>query len=219
MLGATEHAMANAKTTVALVRLTRPAAAGLLLAATFGCAKDGVGHSDTAQNGPKNSDPILSGVAPKSSLTLTSSAFASGSTIPKKYTCQGDDVSVPLAWAGVPKATQSLLLVVDDPDAPDPAAPQTDWVHWIVYNLAPTVQGLDEATSTLPGNAASGLNDWKRIGYRGPCPPTGRHRYFFRLYALDLLLDLVSPTLADVRKAVQGHVIGNTELIGTYQSS
>jgi len=120
----------------------------------------------------------------------------------------------------VPANAKSLALIVDDPDAPDPAAPRMVWVHWVLYNLPPGVAGLPEgvAPRDLPEGARQGVNDWKRVGYGGPCPPIGRHRYFHKLYALDTVLpDLGAPTKAKLAKAMQGHILAEVELIGTYQ--
>ena len=153
-------------------------------------------------------------------LALTSSAFTHNGAIPKQYTCQGLDISVPLAWSGLPAKTKSLALIVDDPDAPDPAAPKLTWVHWVLYNIPPAAAGLKEAIKAgeLPKGTLEGLNDWKRTGYGGPCPPIGRHRYFHKLYALDTVLpDLKRPAKAQLEKAMQGHVLEKFELIGTYQ--
>lgn len=153
-------------------------------------------------------------------LTLTSTAFTDGSDIPMKYTCDGDDISPPLSWSGVPPEAKSLALIVDDPDAPDPAAPQRTWVHWVLYNLPASESGLkqDAAAAGLPGGTKDGANDWKRAGYGGPCPPVGRHRYFHKLYALDVVLpDLNSPDKATLEQAMQGHIVDSTELVGTYQ--
>jgi len=153
-------------------------------------------------------------------FTLESSAFHNGETIPSKYTCQGQDVSPALTWAGVPGTARSLVLIVDDPDAPDPRAPQRTWVHWVLYNISPDASGLPEgvAPAGLPPGTEEGRNDWKRTGYGGPCPPVGRHRYFHKLYALDTVLEgLNAPTKAEVEAAMQGHVIAQTELVGTYQ--
>ena len=153
-------------------------------------------------------------------LTLNSTAFSNGASIPKQYTCQGTDISPPLSWSGVPAGTKSLILIVDDPDARDPAAPQRTWVHWVLYNLPPNTAGLAEAVKSLPAGTMEGLNDWKRVGYGGPCPPIGRHRYFHKLYALDSVLpDLNRPTKADLEKAMKDHVLEQAELIGTYQKS
>ncbi|HRO50389.1 MAG TPA: YbhB/YbcL family Raf kinase inhibitor-like protein [Hyphomicrobium sp.] len=153
-------------------------------------------------------------------LTLTSTAFADGGEIPSRYTCEGDDISPPLAWSGAPDGTKSLVLIVDDPDAPDPAAPQRIWVHWVLYNLPPDSAGLPEAVASdaLPAGTEDGLNDWERTGYGGPCPPIGRHRYFHKLYALDTRLEgLSAPTKRDVEAAMAGHVLAEAVLLGTYQ--
>jgi Raf kinase inhibitor-like YbhB/YbcL family protein len=153
-------------------------------------------------------------------LTLTSEAFAAGGDIPSQYTCQGDDSSPPLQWSGVPEQARSLVLIVDDPDAPDPAAPRMTWVHWVLYNLPASAGALPAGVGSagLPAGSEEGVNDWKRPGYGGPCPPVGRHRYFHKLYALDTRLEgLRQPTKAAVEAAMQGHVIAQTELVGHYQ--
>ena len=153
-------------------------------------------------------------------MSLTSPAFAPGGEIPALFTCEGRDLSPALDWTGVPEAAKSLVLIVDDPDAPDPAAPKTTWVHWVLYDLPPTARGLPEgmASSALPAGTKQGTNDWKRTGYGGPCPPIGRHRYFFKLYALDAVLpDLGTAAKVRVEAAMQGHVIAHAELVGTYQ--
>lgn len=149
---------------------------------------------------------------------LTSPSFRPQAEIPSAYTCEGKDLAPALSWSGVPAGTQSLALIVDDPDAPDPAAPKVTWVHWVLYNISPAAAGLPAGGEPLPAGALPGRNDWKRTGYGGPCPPIGWHRYFFRLYALDRLLpDLKQPTKAQLLKAMQGHIIGHSELVGTYQ--
>ena len=153
-------------------------------------------------------------------LLISSQAFDQGQDIPSKFTCDSSDVSPPLSWSGVPKGAQSLVLVVDDPDAPDPAAPKMTWVHWLLYNLPPASEGLAEAVTSagLPAGTLDGTNDWKRVGYGGPCPPVGRHRYFFKLYALDVLLpDLGRPTKADLLAAMESHVLAEAVLMGTYR--
>ncbi|HEX3148458.1 MAG TPA: YbhB/YbcL family Raf kinase inhibitor-like protein [Gemmataceae bacterium] len=153
-------------------------------------------------------------------LTLTSTAFQRNGPIPAKYTCTGDDLSPPLEWTGVPGDARSLALIVDDPDAPDPKAPKRTWVHWVIYNLPARDGSLPEGVSAsqLPTNAVQGTNDWPRLGYGGPCPPIGRHRYFFKLFALDIdLPDLGAATKAAVEKAMAGHIIEKTELMGTYE--
>jgi len=151
---------------------------------------------------------------------LSSPAFVPNGSIPSKYTCDGEDISPPLAWSGAPDATKTYVLIVDDPDAPDPAKPQRVYVHWVVYNIPASVTRLPEnaAKTGLPGGAMQGLNDWGKQTYGGPCPPIGRHRYFFKLYALDNELpELWNPTKAQLEKAMEEHLVGNTELIGTYE--
>lgn len=153
-------------------------------------------------------------------LKITSSAFTHNGAIPDVYTCDGRDISPPLEWTGVPDDSASLALIVDDPDAPDPAAPKMIWVHWVLCNLPPDTNALPEGVTAagLPHGTLEGLNDWRRTGYGGPCPPTGRHRYFFKLYALDTkLTNLKRPTKAELEKAMTGHVLAHAELIGTYQ--
>jgi Raf kinase inhibitor-like YbhB/YbcL family protein len=151
---------------------------------------------------------------------LQSAAFAEGGTIPKKYTCEGTDISPPIAWSGMPQGTKSFVLIVDDPDAPDPKAPKMTWVHWVLYNLPAGSIGLPEGVEAgaLPPGTMGGLNDWKREGYGGPCPPIGRHRYFFKLYALDTVLSgLKQPGKAAVEAAMKNHVLGQATLMGTYE--
>lgn len=151
-------------------------------------------------------------------MILTSPAFDHQGPIPKKFTCQGEDISPELTWEGVPDETKSLVLIVDDPDAPDPAAPKMTWVHWVLCNIPADRGGLAENVGTaLPSGTLQGTNDWKRTGYGGPCPPIGTHRYFFKLYALDIILDLDSPTKKEVQTAMQGHVLAQTELVGLYE--
>jgi Raf kinase inhibitor-like YbhB/YbcL family protein len=151
-------------------------------------------------------------------MRMTSTAFSHEGSIPTVYTCEGRDLSPPLTWSGLPADTKSLALIVDDPDAPDPAAPKMTWVHWVLYNLPPTTEGLPEDARALPPGSREGVNDWKRTGYGGPCPPIGRHRYFHKLYALDVVLpDLKQPTKVQLEQAMKGHVLAETQLMGTYQ--
>lgn len=152
-------------------------------------------------------------------FTIESSAFQSNTSIPRKHTCEGKDISPPLAWRGEPNGTKSFALIVDDPDAPDPKAPKTTWVHWVVYNLPPSAHSLAEGGSQkLVAGARNGKNDWTHTGYGGPCPPVGRHRYFHKVYALDVELpDLHEPTKAQLEAAMRGHIIAEAQLIGTYQ--
>ena len=155
-------------------------------------------------------------------LELTSAAFRPGAEIPREYTCDGADRSPPLAWSGAPPGTRSFALIVDDPDAPDPKAPKMTWVHWVLYDIPASASALAEGIDPkkLPVGTREGINDWKRTGYGGPCPPIGRHRYFHKFYALDALLgDLRQPTAAQLAAALQSHVVAKAELMGTYQRS
>ena len=148
-------------------------------------------------------------------FTLTSSQFLDNSPIPARYTCDGRDTSPPLSWSQPPQGTKSLVLIVDDPDAPE-----MTWVHWLLYNIPPSIDGLAEGIGQerLPKSTRQGTNSWQRTGYGGPCPPIGRHRYFFKLYALDILLpDIQQPGKKQLEQAMQGHVIAKTQLMGTYQ--
>jgi hypothetical protein len=152
-------------------------------------------------------------------LMLTSPAFKPGAAMPSRYSCEGEEMSPPLAWDGVPAGTKSLALVLDDPDAPDPKAPKRVWVHWVLYNIPPEANGLAENADKagLPGGTVRGVTDSRKAEYGGPCPPIGRHRYFHKLYALDTTLDLAHATKAELEAAMKGHVLAQTELIGTYQ--
>lgn len=156
------------------------------------------------------------------SLQITSTAFNQGGEIPARYTCEGQDISPPLAWTEIPNGAKALALIVDDPDAPDPAKPQRVYVHWVVHNIPSSTPSLKENASKggMPKGAVQGRNDWGKTEYGGPCPPIGRHRYFFKLYALDTELShLASPTKADLEKAMKGHVIDSGVLMGTYQKT
>ena len=153
-------------------------------------------------------------------MRLQSSAFTEQGTLPKRYTCDGENVSPPLSWSDLPAKTKSLVLIVDDPDAPDPENPKMTWVHWVLYNIPPTATQLPEAVSdaALPQGTLQGKNDWKTIGYGGACPPKGQHRYFHKLYALDIVLpNLNEPTKAKLEEAMGGHVLAHYQLIATYQ--
>ena len=153
-------------------------------------------------------------------LTLSSPAFAHQGAIPAEYTCDDADTSPELRWSGAPAGTRSFALIVDDPDAPDPKAPKMTYVHWVLYNLPADCAGLPKGVPAqqLPHGTHEGLNDWKRAGYGGPCPPIGRHRYFHKLYALDAVLpDLGKATKAQLLKAMEGRVLAQAELLGTYQ--
>ena len=151
------------------------------------------------------------------SLILTSPAFANGGSIPGLYTCDGDDIAPALHWTGAPEGTKGYALIVDDPDAPDPAAPTMTWVHWVLFDIPASVTSIAKGGAT-PEGARDGQGDSKPRGYGGPCPPIGRHRYYFRLYALDTLLgDLAGANKAAVVEKMQGHVLASAELMGTYQ--
>ena len=152
-------------------------------------------------------------------FAISSPAFADGAPIPQPYTCDGADHSPPLRFQSPPRNARSLALVVEDPDAPDPAAPKTTWIHWVLYDLEPSLDGLPAGAATsLPGGVREGLNDWRRTGWGGPCPPVGRHRYSFRLFALDRMLgDLGRPTRQQLDAAMQGHIVGRAEWMGTYE--
>ncbi len=155
-------------------------------------------------------------------FAISSTAFAPNGAIPTLYTCEGKDISPPLAWQGIPPGTKSLALVVDDPDAPDPAAPKMTWVHWVLYDMPATSTGLAEGAkpAALPAGTREGVNDFGRTAYGGPCPPIGRHRYFFKLYALDTTLSkLVRVDKAALEKAMHGHVLAHATLMGTYKKS
>lgn len=152
-------------------------------------------------------------------MRIKSSVFEESSEIPTKYTCEGDNISPPLSWEGVPETTQSLVLIVDDPDAPDPADPKMVWDHWLLYNIDPKSKGLAEniGLHEFPAGTLRGTTSWKNQNYGGPCPPIGRHRYFHKLYALNVVLpDLNGPTSDQLRQAIAGHVIDEAILIGTY---
>ena len=164
---------------------------------------------------------LLTG-GPAMAMEISSTAFGPGAPIPTRHTCEGNDVSPSLRWQGVPAGAKSLVLIVDDPDAPDPRAPRMTWVHWVLANLPVDTGGLPEGIepAALPKGTVEGLNDWKRTGYGGPCPPIGRHRYFHKLYALDVVLDgLRHPTKAQVEVAMKGHVLAHAELVGTYEKA
>jgi Raf kinase inhibitor-like YbhB/YbcL family protein len=148
-------------------------------------------------------------------MRLSSSAFSPSGAIPGVHTCTGDDRAPPLAWTDSPAGTASFALIVDDPDAPDPRAPKTVWVHWVLYNLPAETTSI---AGVLPPAAREGVNDFKRLGWNGPCPPVGRHRYFFKLYALDTTLpDLGRATKAKLEQAMAGHVLAEAEIVGTYE--
>lgn len=184
---------------------TMTSRATLLAFLVAGCATATAESGDMTQGG---------------TMRITSPAFHDQGEIPTIHTCEGSDVSPALLFDAVPEAAKSLVLIVDDPDAPDPKAPKMTWVHWVLYDLPPTLEGLNQgaATQELPAGTLEGNNSWKRTGWGGPCPPVGRHRYFFKLFALDKVLgDLGEPDSAGLQAAMQGHVVAAAQLIGTYQ--
>ncbi len=153
-------------------------------------------------------------------FTLTSPSFADGAPMPAEHTADGADVSPELRWSGAPSGTKSFALIVDDPDAPDPAAPRMVWVHWVLYDIPSDAHALPKAAkaASLPPGTREGRNDWSQTGWRGPAPPVGRHRYVFKLYALDTVLpDLGGPSKARLEGAMKGHVLAETKITGTYQ--
>ena len=157
-------------------------------------------------------------------FSLHSPSFEHQGAIPAKHTCEGNDTAPALAWSDAPAGTRSFALIVDDPDAPDPRAPKTTWVHWVLYNLPAATTALPEAAAAanLPPGTQEGINDFGHAGYGGPCPPIGRHRYFHKLYALDVVLtELHKPKLkkADLEKAMHGHVLAEAQLVGTYEKA
>lgn len=148
-------------------------------------------------------------------MHLSSPAFEHNALMPSRFTCDGFDVSPPLLIGDAPADTVSFVLLVDDPDAPDPAAPKMVWDHWVLWNIDPATSEIAEGS--IPSGAVQGTNSWGRTDYGGPCPPIGIHRYFFKLIALDTTLSLApSATKADVEASIEGHVLARTELIGTY---
>ena len=165
----------------------------------------------------RNAYTASKGKAGKMSIQVTSAAFNEGGSIPAKYTCDGINVSPPLKWASIPDTTKSIALIVDDPDAP-----RGDWVHWVVYDLPASLRELPEKVppdeKILGNGGRQGATDFGKIGYGGPCPPSGTHRYFFKVYALDKLLGLApGATKAQLLKAMEGHVLAEGQLMGKYK--
>jgi Raf kinase inhibitor-like YbhB/YbcL family protein len=169
--------------------------------------------SFTSDGPPNKNEPLE---AKKMDIKITSSAFEEGGLIPPKYTCDGADISPPLQWDAVPEGTKSIALISDDPDAP-----MGTWVHWVLFNLPAETKELAEnipPDSTLANGAMQGTTDFGRIGYGGPCPPSGTHRYFFKIYALDTEIDLpAGANKAQLLKDMEGHILGQGQLIGKYK--
>jgi Raf kinase inhibitor-like YbhB/YbcL family protein len=178
----------------------------LVLLMFLGCARPEPGGTQSSPT--PNQD--------KPEIKLTSTAFKEGESIPRAYTCDGVSVSPPLEWSGVPKTAKTIAIVADDPDAPGGT-----WVHWVLYNLPAANIGLVEnlaATENLTAGGFQGKNDFGKVGFGGPCPPSGTHRYFFRIYALDSELPLkAGATKAELIKAMEGHTVGQGQLMGTYR--
>jgi Raf kinase inhibitor-like YbhB/YbcL family protein len=173
-------------------------AACLVIMLLFECGKDG--------------NSKVSGGAIMGAIHVTSTAFGEGAVIPKKYTCDDQNISPQLAWTGVPSGTKSIALICDDPDAP-----VGDWVHWIVYNMPAATSGLPEGVRSLPAGSKKGTNDFRKLDYGGPCPPGGVHRYYFKVYALDAQLSLGDgATKAQLLKAMEGHILDQGALMGKY---
>jgi Raf kinase inhibitor-like YbhB/YbcL family protein len=205
--------------------LLRKLLAVILLPLAVACGKSKSATTDTAAvitnvgrpkdtSGPANTVPMI--------FNLASSAFDPNASMPAKYTCEGTNISPPLAWSGAPASAKSYALIVEDPDAPDPAKPTRVVSHWVAYNIPASATSLSENASNkgMPAGSAQGSNEGNKPIYMGPCPPIGRHRYFFKLFALDTMLKgLSNPKKADLEKAIQGHVVGNAVLIGTYEKT
>ena len=205
--------------------LLRNLPAVILLPLAVACGKSKSATTDTAAvitnvgrpkdtSGPANTVPMI--------FNLASSAFDPNASMPAKYTCEGTNISPPLAWSGAPASAKSYALIVEDPDAPDPAKPTRMVSHWVAYNIPASATSLSENASNkgMPVGSAQGSNEGNKPIYMGPCPPIGRHRYFFKLFALDTVLKgLNNPKKVDLEKAIQGHVVGNAVLIGTYEKT
>jgi len=184
----------------------------LLLSNAIACS-----HQQPSQQPAVTQTPVSNpGSQQKSELKLTSTAFKEGEAIPRGYTCDGANVSPPLEWTGVPKSAKTIAIIADDPDAPSGT-----FVHWVLFNLSAEGLGLIEntpQTETLNGGGVQGKSDFGKVGYGGPCPPSGTHRYFFKFYVLDSELSLKpGATKADVEKAMEGHIVGQAQLMGTYK--
>lgn len=202
---------------------TRSLLAITLLACAIACGKSKSSTTDTSLATRAKAGADTTTLRPMSALlNLSSTAFAANTPIPPKYTCEGANVSPPLTWSGAPATAKSFALIVEDPDAPDPAKPTRVVTHWVAYNIPGATPGLSENASKkgMPAGSAQGANEGNKPVYMGPCPPIGSHRYFFKLYALDTVLTgLKNPRKADLQQAMQTHVVDSTQLIGTYQKT
>jgi hypothetical protein len=173
------------------------------------------GRRDDTQAKPEPEPPPVAEPNPAAKLEVTSTAFSANAEIPQDHTCEGADAAPPLAWSGAPDGTKSFALIVDDPDAPDPAAPKRTWVHWVLASIPGNVTSLPGGQP--PAGIAVGTNDWGKQAWGGPCPPIGRHRYFFKVYALDAAIGSPGLKKAELLALMHGHVLARGELIGTYQ--
>jgi Raf kinase inhibitor-like YbhB/YbcL family protein len=192
---------------VLLIMKLRVASIALMMMFAAACAKQ---PAATTPNSPGTQ------TTQATTMKLASSAFTEGQAIPRQYTCDGINISPPLEWTGIPKSAKTLAIVADDPDAP-----AGTWAHWVIYNLPADTMGMIEnvpAMEEIKGGGLQGKNDFEKIGYGGPCPPSGTHRYFFKIYALDSELPLkAGATKADVEKAMSGHVLAQAQLMGTFR--
>ncbi len=203
--------------------IVRRASLALTIALVFVLAAASASCSQPAAKGGSETSTAVKPMEKGDSsmgMQLTSPSFEAKGEIPRRFTCEGEDTSPPLAWSGAPEGTKSLALIVDDPDAPDPKAPKVTWVHWVLYNLPPAagelVEGADK--SGLPEGTERGRNSWNKAAYGGPCPPIGRHRYFFKLYALDIRFNHIpQPDKDELEAVMRGHILAQAELMGTYQ--
>ena len=151
------------------------------------------------------------------SFALESPAFKPNAQIPSEYTCEGSNISPPLQWRNAPQGTKSFAIIVDDPDAPDPQAPKTTWVHWVLYNIPSSLTDLPEGAGHVE-KSHEAMNDWKAEGYRGPCPPIGKHHYHYKIYALDTTLPSSGiRNKAELEKAMKRHILAQAELVATYE--
>ncbi|MBN2191721.1 MAG: YbhB/YbcL family Raf kinase inhibitor-like protein [Polyangiaceae bacterium] len=192
-----------------------PLGAAVVLGSAGGCTRPRSGPVTTTDSGSESGRLATSD---RAALTVTSTAFGAKGAIPSRFTCDGENVSPPLAWTGAPHGTRSFAIVIDDLDAPDPEHPKVVWVHWVVADIPATTSSIPEG-GALPRGAVAGMNDWKKPEYGGPCPPVGRHRYLHRVYALDAVLGLSAPSKGELERAIKGHVLARGELVGTYEKA
>src|SRR5215471_15237625 len=191
------------------MHLTREQVLSACVAVLLGCSVSSCSKAENATVSKERSTPMT--------INVRSDSFADGQPIPQKYTCDGEDISPPVRWDSAPDGTKSFALICDDPDAPSGT-----WVHWVIYDLPATIKELPEAIQAneeVLSGARQGTNDFRRLGYGGPCPPKGNaHRYYFKLYALDIVINLkAGATKSDVENAMKGHIVGEGKIMGSYQ--